>query len=117
MDDIKKLASAYICVFGFLHIVVIVLGVKIAEFPPWLSWVSLFLCWWMSWVALYLESRKLQMILAGVFSVAWAFQWLQIFTWDPPWPSIQYTVIACMDFIQALSFAIISDVWDTRLNI
>ena len=116
MDDIKKLASAYIWVFGFLHIVVIPLGVRIAEFPPWLSVVSMFLCWWMSWWALYLDSRTLQMLLAGVFAVAWAIHWLQIVTWDPPWPSIQYTVIACMDFLQAVSFAIICDIWKIRLR-
>jgi len=109
MDELERLSKIYIWVFGLLHLIVIILGVRIFEFPYWLSCLSLALCWLFSWAAIFIKSKELRILLSVVFCIAWGFEWLQIYTWYPPWTDLQYTIIALMNLLHAICLAYLAD--------
>ena len=106
--EVREVVVSYVSVFGFLHIVVIPLGVRIAEFPYWLSCLSLILCYLFSLLAVVWNNKVLRLILSAVFSIAWAYEWLQIYTWIPPWTDMMYLVMSLLDLVQAVFLVVLS---------
>lgn len=110
----KKIAYSYIWIFGLLHVVVIPLGFRLQELGPILSSIALLMMWAASWIGIYYGARWFRVVMAIIFSIAWAYQWSHVYTWIPPWTDLQYAVIATMDFIQAISFAYLAEIWDLK---
>jgi len=108
---LKAGASAYVFTYGVLYIAAAVLGMGIQGLPSVVSFLLLFVQAGLCMVGLHSKSKAASIILVAVWSLATVGNWMKLIVWVPAYSDLQYTVMALLNFTQAISLAVIGEVW------
>ena len=62
-------------------------------------------------VGLYIDSKSVRIVLVVLWGFDTIANWMKIVDWIPVYSDLQYTVMALMNMGQAISLAVIGEVW------
>lgn len=111
MNTLKHMASAYVFVYGVLYIGAAMLGTGFTGIPYQIAFLILIVMGLVCWSALALKLRLWRTVLCFLWGFAAMASWMRIVPWTPPYSEVQYTVMALMNMGQAVSMAVLGEVW------
>ena len=99
-----KLCKSYIFSFGVLHIMAAVLGWWLIPLGRWGSFIGLVLVGGIGLCfTIFYTNRYYRGAFFLCFCLAWIIEWGRIFTWMPPWESIQYYLVSFLNLACAVA--------------
>ena len=108
---LKAGASAYVLTYGIIYVAAALRGMRVQGIPPLFSVLFFFLLAGLSGVGLYVKSKTVSIFLVAVWCLATVDNWMKGIVWVPAYSDLQYTVMALLNFTQAISLAVIGEVW------
>jgi len=109
--EYANLARAWLFVYGVLYFCAAILGMKVVGWATLLSLFFLVLSGILCWAALYLDFKLLRIGLSLFWGFACVANWMKVISWLPQYSDLQYTVMAVLNLVNALSLAYLGEVW------
>ncbi len=106
-----NLAKAWLFIDGILYFCAAILGMKVVGWGSGLSILFLGVSGVLCWVSMYLGSKPFRLVLSFFWGFACVANWMKLILWIPQYSDLQYTVMAVLNLVNALSLAYLGEVW------